>query len=320
MKQRFAVLDGLRGVAALVVVLYHFGGRPWPPHGYLAVDFFFVLSGFVLAHAYGDRLAARQITPQAFLVLRYFRLWPMALLGTVIGVFAWRLHDATNPMTALLGMMMVPAVVGSGSQYYPFNPPHWSLWFELVANYCYALIGPWLSRGRLVTATGVSGVALTAVTIQRHTGEHFDPSRVAFAFLVGVAIERLQLRQRFGPWMATGLAIALVTLCSVPRGPGWTDAAIVLMALPAIVALGAMTEIRGRLASVAAAGGIMSFPLYAIHFPLIQLIRPTPNWSIAPWMASLAGLALLLAWAYDAPVRAMLRRRGSWAHWMERSI
>jgi peptidoglycan/LPS O-acetylase OafA/YrhL len=206
---------------------------------------------------------------------------------------------------------MIPGVAGSALRFYPFNPPHWSLWYELVASYCFGLVAPLLSRTVLLGAVAIAAIALAVVTLDRGTGEHFDATRVVFAFLIGVAIQRIGFRARFGAPVAIGLGIVLLVVCSIPRdvGPGWTDAAIVLIVFPAVVALGAMTELRGRLATIAAAGGHMSYPLYAIHFPVIRLIvtgHATPTWAIAPWTLALVALALFLARSYDASFRRWL--------------
>jgi peptidoglycan/LPS O-acetylase OafA/YrhL len=83
---QFATLDGLRGVAAIAVTSLHFRfelGKFLLPHSYLAVDFFFVLSGFVLAYAYEDRLS-EGMKPIQFLRLRVIRLYPLYLIGTLI--------------------------------------------------------------------------------------------------------------------------------------------------------------------------------------------------------------------------------------------
>ena len=91
-KPRFEILDGLRGVAAMIVVIFHLFETysPGPSeqiinHGYLAVDFFFVLSGFVIGYAYDDRWGA--MSTWDFFKRRLIRLQPMVILGTLIGAF-----------------------------------------------------------------------------------------------------------------------------------------------------------------------------------------------------------------------------------------
>lgn len=95
-KPHYAILDGLRGVAALTVIWYHvFEGFATSPldqkfnHGYLAVDFFFILSGFVVGYAYDDRWAGRRagggMRMRDFLKRRIVRLHPMVVLGSVLG-------------------------------------------------------------------------------------------------------------------------------------------------------------------------------------------------------------------------------------------
>jgi len=96
--RRYEALDGLRGVAAVAVMLYHIGGwtgRPWlAAHGYLAVDFFFCLSGFVLAHAYGRR----EIGWLGYMRARLIRLWPLIAITMLTFSFVGDgLRDALDP-------------------------------------------------------------------------------------------------------------------------------------------------------------------------------------------------------------------------------
>ncbi len=93
-KPHFVVLDGLRGVAALCVVIFHFSemviwnySKLWIGHGFLAVDFFFCLSGFVLGYAYDDRVATMGLGH--FFRMRLIRLQPMVVFGAVLGVIAF---------------------------------------------------------------------------------------------------------------------------------------------------------------------------------------------------------------------------------------
>ena len=89
-KPRYEILDGLRGVASVLVVLFHLletysGGQAHQiiNHGYLAVDFFFILSGFVIGYAYDDRWD--RMTTWGFFKRRLVRLQPMVIMGTIVG-------------------------------------------------------------------------------------------------------------------------------------------------------------------------------------------------------------------------------------------
>lgn len=167
-KTHYALLDGLRGVAALFVVWYHvFEGFGFAQsvngvddglitsfnHGYLAVDFFFILSGFVIGYAYDDRWA-KGFTLGQFAKRRLIRLHPMVVAGAVIGLITFCLqgavkwdgtHVATSAiMLALLcTMFLIPAVPGTApevrgnGEMYPLNGPSWSLFFEYIGNIIY---------------------------------------------------------------------------------------------------------------------------------------------------------------------------------------
>ena len=160
-KPRYEILDGLRGVAALMVIVFHCFETYIPRvgtqiinHGYLAVDFFFLLSGFVIGYAYDDRWNA--MTVWGFFKRRLVRLHPMVVAGTLTGaalfffaagsyfpmimqVEAWKLV-----LCIVLGLLMIPCPTGldirGWGETNPLNGPNWSLTFEYIGNILYALV------------------------------------------------------------------------------------------------------------------------------------------------------------------------------------
>ena len=186
-KPHYQLLDGLRGVAAILVVFYHiFEGFAFAEltngagdglittlnHGHIAVDFFFILSGFVISYAYDDRWA--NMGTWQFLKRRLVRLHPMLVMGAVIGVVAFAAvgfgkWDDTTASTGwvmvamLLTMFMIPAVPGvpyevrGNGEMFPLNGPAWSLFFEYLGNVIYALIIRRLSTKILTILTIVLG-------------------------------------------------------------------------------------------------------------------------------------------------------------------
>lgn len=160
-KPRYEVLDGLRGVAAILVIFFHcfetYIGRFGTQiinHGYLAVDFFFVLSGFVIGYAYDDRWD--KMTLWGFFKRRLVRLHPMVILGTVIGasLFFFGEHEGFPHIAScegwkvalcfVMGLLMIPCGHGldirGWGEFNSFNGPNWSLTFEYIGNILYAFI------------------------------------------------------------------------------------------------------------------------------------------------------------------------------------
>lgn len=160
-KPRYEILDGLRGVAALLVVGYHlfetyFHGGPDQPinHGYLAVDFFFVLSGFVIGYAYDDRW--NRMSTWGFIKRRLIRLHPMVIFGSFVGAVLFYFGDCSDfplikdtPWQMVILIMLwaftmipIPASmdVRGWGETNPLNGPAWSLQWEYLANLLYALI------------------------------------------------------------------------------------------------------------------------------------------------------------------------------------
>ena len=193
-KPHYEILDGLRGVAALLVVCYHiFEGYAFAGgeavikginHGYLAVDFFFILSGFVISYAYDSRWTRKDnpLTLKGFFLRRLVRLHPMVILGAIIGTITFLIqgsvqwdgtHIATSAvMLALLAaMFLIPAVPGGhyevrgNGEMFPLNGPSWSLFFEYIGNILYAFIIRRLPTKALAVVTAALGIGLGAFAV-----------------------------------------------------------------------------------------------------------------------------------------------------------
>lgn len=183
-KPRYEILDGLRGVAALIVVVYHLfenyfhSGTDQPlNHGYLAVDFFFVLSGFVIGYAYDDRWDC--MSTWNFAKRRLLRLHPMVIFGTLLGalLFYFQASDTSFPLISgtpwwmVVGVMIwcftiipIPSSmdIRGWGETNPLNGPVWSLQWEYLANMLYALVMRHLSKAALAACVVVFG-AMTVV-------------------------------------------------------------------------------------------------------------------------------------------------------------
>ena len=231
-KPRYEILDGLRGVAALLVVAFHlfetYSSGPAHQiinHGYLAVDFFFVLSGFVIGYAYDDRW--NRMTLGTFFKRRLTRLHPMVIAGTLIGAALFFFAGTAFPKTLetegwkfalclIMGLLMIPCGPGldirGWSEMNSFNGPNWSLTFEYVANILYTVIFRHLSKVALFVLCCASalltldltlgwdifGLFPDAVRYNVIGGWSIDPqniyigfSRLLYPFLCGLLISRI---------------------------------------------------------------------------------------------------------------------------------
>lgn len=187
-KSHLLLLDALRGVAALLVVWYHtYEGFATDivtqscNHGYLAVDFFFILSGFVIGYAYDDRWQ-QGLSLWTFVKRRLVRLHPMVVIGTLIGVITFLIQGCVTwegvhvggiqVLTALImGMLMLPlwpgasADVRGNGEMFPLNGPYWSLFFEYIGNLLYALLLRRLPTKGLALISVLSGSALAYIVL-----------------------------------------------------------------------------------------------------------------------------------------------------------
>lgn len=193
-KPHYIALDGLRGVAALMVLFYHvFEGYAMSAidqkinHGYLAVDFFFLLSGFVIGYAYDDRWQKKSFTTWKYFSRRLIRLHPLVILGALLGAISFVLQgrvqwDGTPVATErvvvalILTMLMIPVsphspyeVRGNG-ELFPLNGPSWSLFFEYLGNVLYALLLRRASRKVLSGVVCLSGMGLVWYAVTNQSG------------------------------------------------------------------------------------------------------------------------------------------------------
>ena len=321
-KPHYELLDGLRGVAALLVVIYHiFEGLAFAEatdgtgsglittlnHGHIAVDFFFILSGFVISYAYDDRWSKMSIG--GFFRRRLIRLHPMLIMGAVIGAAAFfasgceRWDGSIAPtswiMVALmLTMCMIPAVPGvpyevrGNGEMFPLNGPGWSLFFEYIGNVCYALfmrrmstkvlaiftlllglVHAWFFIGN-VSEYDMIGVGWTIDAVNFWGGF----IRMLFPFSKGMLLART-----FRPTKVKGAflicTIALIVLFAMPYIPSGNKISLnslyeficISCIFPALVWLGACGTASGASSKINSFLGELSYPLYIVHYPIMYI-------------------------------------------------
>lgn len=344
-KQHFEILDGLRGVAAVAVVVFHFMEIAVPDynnsfiaHAYLAVDFFFCLSGFVIAYAYDNKL--QKIGIASFFKLRLIRLHPLVIIGSVVGLLAFvfdpfsNLHEVYSGkvlplfITSCL-MVPYPIVHERFLNLFHLNPPMWSLFWEYIANISYALVLIKLRNKALWLLVIIAAVLLCYESHKAGylgvgwSGDSFAGGgiRVFYSFLAGILVYRSHwiIKSQLG-FLSTGILLALAFF--VPFSDKFNrriDPLIVLFYFPLLVALGAGARLNAAFTKICKFSGEISYPLYMIHYPFIWLFMSYVE-KRKPAMAQMemimiAGVILLIALAYftlvflDIPIRRYLKNK-----------
>jgi peptidoglycan/LPS O-acetylase OafA/YrhL len=352
-KEHFEVLDGLRGSAAILIVIFHafnysFG---WDTplslmhHAYLAVDFFFGLSGFVVAYAYDDRWA-RMSTLQFFRI-RLIRLHPLVLLGATLGLLGYLLdpfgkaiNQTSAPMLLLayvtsLLLLPSPPVGGRQNESQALNGPAWSLMQEYLGNIAYALILRRLRALTLGIIFVVSGLVLIWVANTKGSLDGgwgypeiwMAPLRLTVSFVMGLWLYRIQDRIRRPQIGLLVLSILLVVIFQAPKFPnvagfslnGLYDAACVLFLFPIIIICGAHSNAGAGMMRLCKFSGRLSYPLYITHIPFVYVIanfahtRHPATSVVLTCVFLLLPTVLAVAWLalkyFDEPVRAWLTSR-----------
>lgn len=190
-KHHYHILDGLRGVAAIVVVWFHIFEAYATSHvdqiinhGYLAVDFFFMLSGFVIGYAYDNRW--KTMTTREFIKRRLIRLQPMVAIGALIGALIFYFQgcpvwDVSQVAVISLfaatfvNILLIPSPPGMEirglGEMYPLNGPSWSLFFEYIGNLLYALFIRKLSTRSLAILVVAAGCGLASFSFWGPNGD-----------------------------------------------------------------------------------------------------------------------------------------------------
>lgn len=311
-KPHYAVLDGLRGVAALLVVAFHIFETHATSHldqvinhGYLAVDFFFLLSGFVMGYAYDDRW--HQLTIGSFFKRRLIRLQPMVIMGTLIGAICFYFSD--SPMfpqihtvsagnlllVMLIGFTLIPIPVSMDirgwQEMHPLDGPCWSLFFEYIVNILYALGVRKLSKAALWVLVMMAAAALVHYTVTSKNGDvvggwsitaeqlRIGFTRVMFPFFAGLLLSRItRPANRKNAFLIS--SVLLVVVLSMPRIGGadrlWLnglyESLSIILLFPLIVYIGAGAQaLTGTAARINKWLGDLSYPLYITHYPFIYI-------------------------------------------------
>jgi peptidoglycan/LPS O-acetylase OafA/YrhL len=343
--RQFVVLDGLRGVAAIAVMALHLKVKfllGYRPQAGLAVDFFFLLSGFVIAHAYWAKLTERRMGLGKFVVVRLVRLYPMMLLGNLLGAAYFLIlggktgTQVAGAMLFALPLVPLPRVSNPTASSYPLNGAFWSLTHELAINFLVAALAPFLSANRhFLVLLVVSLVGLVVIAMAGGLDATIAWRDQGYAFLRALAPLVLGIfLYRFLPVKAEsasgstagamigglGLAAALAAVLFAPVLPVWVRLSAVLLVFPAIVLLAAHLPARGPLTTIWRWLGAVSFPVYALHVPFVFALDPwlTPilanrSTYAAPLfvlvIAALLALSTLALKLYDEPVRRWLSIR-----------
>jgi peptidoglycan/LPS O-acetylase OafA/YrhL len=337
----YAGLDGLRGVAALFVVLYHvllplnFQGDP---HGYLAVDFFFMLSGFVVANAYLARLSATMSFSE-FAKIRLVRLYPLFLLGMTMGIVV-SMGKAITTHSFSVGIFLQPTIMaflilpfGSYSHSkmdFPFNGPAWSLFYEFVINFVFAASVRFLTN-LVLSIVVCTGAVVLAIQVCIYGSAFHGASlsaydlalaRVTFSFFAGVGLHRLFTnhvirRVRYG-YLAAAFLLTLILMAPDWLGGRIFDPLAIMIGFPLVMLLSFCDEPAGFIRSWSLKAGALSYPIYITHAPVSRIFQTfaenhhLKGLSLALMVVIEVLSVLVVGWIacdlFDAPLQSRLKK------------
>lgn len=344
-KQHFEILDGLRGLAATAVVIFHFMewtysdySQNFIRHGFLAVDFFFCLSGFVIGYAYDDRIGKMGV--MKFFKSRLIRLHPLVVFGSVLGLLTFlfdpfgghpELYSTGKIILVFVSSILLipfPVMQERAFNLFSFNAPSWSLFWEYVANIFYVFILCRISRKVLLLLTLLAAATLCFVCYRAgNLVGGWDKSsfwdggaRILYSFLAGLAIYRFNwiIKNKLG---FIGMCVLLSLAFLMPFGKwNWlTEPAVVLCYFPLLIALGAGATLTKGLKKLCVFSGKISYPLYMTHYAVIWMFgnyytshKPAAGQLaiiIITSLILLVGIAYLVMVVYDIPVRKYLNNK-----------
>ncbi|GEN98490.1 acyltransferase [Novosphingobium sediminis] len=303
----------MRGLAAVCVVIHHEAAYHSSigilPRGYLAVDFFFLLSGFVLTPVFEQRLA-QGVRPMRLLAERYARLMPVMAIGIAIGAAAHATDHGTWQafLSMILALLLIPSITGQGA-IYPANGPMWSLAFELFANTVHVLLLDRLKNWQLLmisAACGVGAAFATLITGDISFGDvtadwGYGFFRIGLSYPLGIVLARLH-RSAKRRWQVNW-AIPVLLLPAILLGAQWLpriggDLLLVILVMPALLWVSASVSVPQRAMPALRWLGEISYPVYAVHVPILAftiLVAGKFGWQDTLWFRSAVFAAILAA-------------------------
>ncbi|WP_260922244.1 acyltransferase family protein [Novosphingobium sp. 9] len=329
--------DAMRGAAAILVVLTHstFLTGIALPSGFLAVDFFFILSGFVIAQSYQDRLLSGHFGKE-FIKTRFVRLYPMVLFGASLGflkeIFKTLSGDG-NHIAAILvfyvsSATLIPIPINDTSLF-PVNGPMWSLFFEALINIAFvSFIFKFKNHTLLIACLagalilGLSSANMPSLNAGSHWSSFFGGAgRVIFGFCAGQLIWRVLRNRSSSKQGMLSLALMAVLIAALMINPSIVsqkifDGIAIFAIFPAIVYIGASINPPKWAISTCKFLGEVSYPLYAIHFPLVVALGVVfKHLKLTPSLGSaviIVCVTVAFAWLaqrfFDAPARKALTK------------
>lgn len=344
--QRFLWLDAARGIAAIAVMAYHFMPLSGLSSGlfksaYLAVDLFFIMSGFVLAHAYEAKLLSGRMDSLRYLGVRLIRLYPVYLVGMAIGGGYYLIKivlgtpDAPSPgdwiaLTAINAFFVPnPEWITEPAGIFPFAPSTWSLSTEMIVSIIYGsvLYRPsfrWLVVAFALTTAAFVAAALSIGNMDLGWGWPnfgYGVLRTLSLFSFGVLLFRCRDRGFRPSNLLAGVLLVATTLMLVvvPKQHTVMNLLIAYSLFPLFVHADPGQHV-GWLDRISSELGRFSYPIYVVHTPVALMILGTAKVLHIDYqrhsallmfvlVVSVIAVSYIILRYFDEPVRQALSRR-----------
>ncbi len=298
MKIHFSTLDAIRGLAAIAVMILHYAGHNglgWMPRAWMAVDLFFILSGFVLMHSYSEKIKQGKYNLLGFIKIRLIRLMPLYIIGLFLGylgmVYSCMLPAGScekNVIPALShGLFLLPYFTnimwpfgfGVENMIFPLNAPAWSLFFELLVNLVFFY---WLAKFQKLDSIFIVGIGFIGLLLAYFlhgsvnggwgiNNFHIGFPRVIYHFFIGILVYTKYQKYGLNSKLVAFISILLLMLAFA------FDSSLVSMLTlfflsPFVVLANAKVTLNGLAERICTWLGDISYPLYIVHWPIFQLL------------------------------------------------
>lgn len=322
-KIKFTTLDAIRGLAAIFIVIRHsgefWGGNPFY-NSFLAVDIFFLLSGFVIAHAYSQKLSDRTLSIKDFFALRIIRLYPLYFISVLFCIVVLMLNLIYNrpgdfTLAAALGVLFtlvfLPNIfqtLASAVQLFPINSVYWSLFYELLVNLMLAVFNRWLNVKIIIAILAIAASLILYFGVKDKSIDAGDSwglgsialgsARAFFGIFVGFYLYQARKKISIPALLKRTPLIPLVLICIALAMPklgqvNWIYQLLcVFIFFPICILWSANTNQSSLFLKPMIILGALSYPAYVMHVPTTKLLNTFFNDEIR-FYAPISGLLFL---------------------------